>query len=206
MLAPTDPNPQRGRLVDHSSVPFPPGWKLQRSTARTLSGSNRLVDGLDATAASALAATRRAIEDLTNRLGSHYSRGADYLQRLAGLETRLAELRKILSPVSPGGELATLYRAEPGRFIGDLDLDFDGDKLLLSMPGDNGRWQVFELRTDASGLRQPTGEQPDVDSYDACYLPNGRPLRGPARPVRTRLCTFASCRGGWPTWLGQCLA
>jgi len=42
------------------------------------------------------------------------------------------------------------------------------------MPGDNGHWQVFEIRSDGSGLRQLTGEQPDVDSYDACYLPNGK--------------------------------
>ena len=83
---------------------------------------------------------------------------------------------EVLSPVSPAGELATLYRPEPGRFVGDLDLDFSGEKLLFSMPGDNGRWQVFELRSDGSGLRQLTGEQPDVDSYDACYLPNGKIL------------------------------
>lgn len=30
----------------------------------------------------------------------------------------------------------------------------------------NGPWQVIEIRTDGSGLRQLTGEQPDVGSYD----------------------------------------
>ncbi len=240
------PFPHVVSLRFDSSVPFPPGWKLHRPTARSLTGANRLVDGLDATAAAALAATRRALEDLTDTFGSRYPRGAEYLQRLAGLETRLAELRgrgqaagtdevrtlqeelvalqreallanplldfdrlllvkrsvrspalglpqnwqsnsslpktgyddsiEVLSPVSPAGELATLYRPEPGRFVGDLDLDFGGQKLLFSMPGDNGRWQVFELRSDGSGLRQLTGEQPDVDSYDACYLPNGKIL------------------------------
>ncbi len=81
----------------------------------------------------------------------------------------------VLSPVSPSGQLATLYRPG-GKFVGDLDLDFSGEKLLLSVPGDKGRWQVFEMRVDGSGLRQLTGEQPDVDSYDACYLPNGKIL------------------------------
>jgi formylglycine-generating enzyme required for sulfatase activity len=83
---------------------------------------------------------------------------------------------EVLSPVSPSGQLATLYQPDGAKFVGDLDLDFSGEKLLFSMPGDNGRWQVFELRTDGSGLQQLTGEQPDVDSYDACYLPNGKIL------------------------------
>lgn len=72
------------------------------------------------------------------------------------------------------GEPQTLFQGPEGRFVGDIDLDFSGEKLLFSMPGDNDRWQVFEIRTDGSGLRQVTGEQPDVDSYDACYLPDGR--------------------------------
>jgi formylglycine-generating enzyme required for sulfatase activity len=80
----------------------------------------------------------------------------------------------VLSPVRPEGQLATLYRPEGGRFVGDVDLNFDADRLLFSMPGKNGRWQVCEVRADGSGLRELTGEQPDVDSYDACYLPDGR--------------------------------
>ena len=240
------PFPHVVSLQFDSSVPFPPGWKLQRPTARKLSGADRLVDGLDATAAAALAATRRAIDDLTENFGSRYPRGAEYRQRLLGLETRRVELRErgqaagaddvrqlqaelvalqteallanplldfdkllliqrgvrapalglpqnwqsnsslsktgyddsieLLSPVTPAGRLTTLYRPPSGRFVGDLDLDFGGEKLLFSMPGDNGRWQVFELRSDGNSLRPLTGEQPDVDSYDPCYLPNGKIL------------------------------
>ncbi|MFH1266998.1 MAG: formylglycine-generating enzyme family protein, partial [Planctomycetota bacterium] len=80
----------------------------------------------------------------------------------------------VLSPVSPDGQLTTLYQPEDGRFVGDLDLDFDARRLLFSMPGEHGRWQVFEIGVDGAGLRQLTGEQPDVDSYDACYRPDGR--------------------------------
>jgi formylglycine-generating enzyme required for sulfatase activity len=78
-----------------------------------------------------------------------------------------------LSPVNAGGHFATLYQPPGGRFVGDVDLHFDADRLLFSMPDDRRRWQVYEVRTDGSGLRQLTGEQPDVDSYDACYLPSG---------------------------------
>ena len=82
----------------------------------------------------------------------------------------------VLSPVRPDGELSTLFKPDGGRFVGDVDLDFDAGKLLFSMPDDKRRWQVFEIQGDGSGLRALTGEQPDVDSYDACYLPDGRIL------------------------------
>jgi formylglycine-generating enzyme required for sulfatase activity len=80
----------------------------------------------------------------------------------------------VLSPLRPDGQITTLFKPAGGQFVGDVDLRFDADRLLFSMPGANGRWQVFEIRADGSGLRQLTGQQPDVDSYDACYLPDGQ--------------------------------
>ncbi len=88
----------------------------------------------------------------------------------SGFDNQIA----VLSPVRPEGKLTTLYQPEGGRFVGDVDLHFDAQKMLFSMPGKKGRWQVFEMAADGSGLRQLTGEQPDVDSYDACYLPDGK--------------------------------
>ncbi|MFH1268736.1 MAG: hypothetical protein ABIK89_23675, partial [Planctomycetota bacterium] len=41
----------------------------------------------------------------------------------------------VLAPVRPDGELTTLYRPEGGRFVGDVDLHFDSDRMLFSMPG-----------------------------------------------------------------------
>ncbi len=82
---------------------------------------------------------------------------------------------EILSPVRPAGTLTTLYQPEEGRFVGDVDLHFDGRRMLFSMPGANGRWQVHEINVDGSNLRElPLIHQPDVDNYDACYLPDGR--------------------------------
>ncbi len=60
-----------------------------------------------------------------------------------------------------------------------MDLNFDADKMLFSMPGSNGRWQIWEIKADGTGLRQVTlGEEPDVDNYDPCYLPDGRIIFG----------------------------
>ena len=80
------------------------------------------------------------------------------------------------------GRLTTLLRPG-GRFVGDLELHWDADRLLFSMPADTGRWQVFELTFDPQGTParpapSPTqvtpDDQRDVDNYDACYLPDER--------------------------------
>ncbi|NUQ63038.1 MAG: SUMF1/EgtB/PvdO family nonheme iron enzyme [Pirellulales bacterium] len=92
-----------------------------------------------------------------------------------GIDNRLC----VLSPVRPDGELTTLFQPPPGRFVGDVDLHFDADRLLFSMPGANGRWQVHELRlsqTSREVRELPLITEPDVDNYDACYLPDGRIL------------------------------
>jgi formylglycine-generating enzyme required for sulfatase activity len=82
---------------------------------------------------------------------------------------------EILRPHASGGGTRTLFRPDPPRFVGDVDLDFDASRLLFSSVGARGRWQVFEVRADGTGLRQATpGVEPDVESYDACYLPDGR--------------------------------
>jgi len=80
----------------------------------------------------------------------------------------------VLSNLRGKPQLATLFKPEGGRFVGDVELHFDADRLMFSMPGDNGRWQLFEINADGKGLRQlPLINEPDVDNYDAGYLPNG---------------------------------
>jgi formylglycine-generating enzyme required for sulfatase activity len=82
----------------------------------------------------------------------------------------------VLALDQPDMPLQTLFKPETPGFVGDVDLNFDADKMLVSMRDARKRWQVFEVRADGSGLRRLTGEQEDVDSYDACYLPDGRIL------------------------------
>ena len=80
----------------------------------------------------------------------------------------------ILEPVRPGGKLRTVFRPPASEFVGEMDLHFDADNLLFTMPT-GPTWQIFEIKTDGTGLRQVSrGEHPDVDNFDACYLPDGR--------------------------------
>ena len=78
----------------------------------------------------------------------------------------------VLSPVRPDGELMTLYRPEKKLFVGDVDLHWDAEKMLFSMPDERKRYQVYEIGIDGKGLRQVTPPEPDIDNYDACYLPS----------------------------------
>ena len=83
----------------------------------------------------------------------------------------------ILSPVSQRGELTTVFAPDAPRCVTDVDLHFDGQRALFSMRDDNGTWQIYEIDTDGTSLRQVSrGEQTDVDNYDACYLADGRIL------------------------------
>ncbi|MEJ2703556.1 MAG: SUMF1/EgtB/PvdO family nonheme iron enzyme, partial [Sedimentisphaerales bacterium] len=80
-----------------------------------------------------------------------------------------------LSSVAPGGKLETIFRPDGDRFIGDIDLHYDADRLLMSMPDKDGRWGVAELHLDSGRLTPlPLIDEPDVHNYDACYLPDGR--------------------------------
>jgi formylglycine-generating enzyme required for sulfatase activity len=67
-----------------------------------------------------------------------------------------------------------LFQPEKPLMMADVDLHFDGTRMLFSMIGSHNRWQIWEMKSDGSDLRQVTpGEEPDVDNYDACYLPSG---------------------------------
>jgi hypothetical protein len=86
------------------------------------------------------------------------------------VRNRIAILRNLRgTPV-----LDTLYQPENRKLITDVDLHPDADRILFSMVGERGTWQVFEKRLDASPPAPlPLIDETDVDNYDACYLPGG---------------------------------
>ncbi|MFO8014717.1 MAG: SUMF1/EgtB/PvdO family nonheme iron enzyme [Phycisphaerae bacterium] len=96
--------------------------------------------------------------------------------RPTGYDNRIAAL----SALRTGGALRTVFQPEGKTFVGDVDLHFDGTKVLFSMPRPDGQWGVFELglAPDAPQRlrRLPLIDQPDVGNYDACYLPDGNIL------------------------------
>ena len=106
-----------------------------------------------------------------------------------------------LSLKNPAGRLTTLYKPEKGEFVGDVDLHFNGGKMLFSMPGSHNRWQIWEISVDGTGLRQVTpGEHVDVENYDACYLADDRIIFD-----STRCFQGVPCVGGGNTVANLCI-
>ena len=86
----------------------------------------------------------------------------------------------VLSPVRPDGTLSTIYRPASPRLVSDIELHFDAEKLMFSMPDKDRLWQIYEMdlavtRSSSGSVRQVSrGDQPDVHSFDSCYLPDGK--------------------------------
>ena len=79
----------------------------------------------------------------------------------------------ILSPISPTGKLTTAYKPTNGSYVGEVDLHWDGKKMLFSQIGQKDRWQIHEANIDGSGVRQIVDKDlVEFDNYDAAYLPN----------------------------------
>ncbi len=76
----------------------------------------------------------------------------------------------------PKAQPKEVFRPAGGAFIGDVDLHWNADKALFSSIGEkNGAWHVFELDLATGKARQVTRDNdPDINHYDACYLPDGR--------------------------------
>lgn len=100
------------------------------------------------------------------------------------------------------GRIETLYKPQNSAFVGDVDLHFDADRMLFSMPGGkDNRWQIWEIDANGRNLRQVTVEDhPDVDNYDACYLPDGRIVF-----ASTRCFAGVPCVGGADTVANLCI-
>ncbi len=68
-----------------------------------------------------------------------------------------------------------LYKPSGGQILRDARLDFAADRMLFSSIDAAGRWAIFEIQSDGGGLKQLTPtDYPDLDYFDACYLPDGR--------------------------------
>ena len=95
----------------------------------------------------------------------------------------------LLSPVGRDSRITSIYHPDEKVYVGDIDLHWDGDRMLFSSLDKNGRWQIFEIGADGKRLRQVTpGLHEDVDNYDACYLPGGGIIFGSTRTFQRVPC------------------
>jgi hypothetical protein len=124
-----------------------------------------------------------------NRLGLPANWQGNCSTASTGYDNEIA----VLSLTNPDRALTTLFRPSKAEFVGDLDLNFDADKMLFSMAGSHGRWQIWQIGTNGRNLVQVTrGQEADVDNYDACYLPDGRIIYDSTAPMTGVPCVRGS--------------
>ena len=80
----------------------------------------------------------------------------------------------IVNPQNAQGEAKTIIENPNNSFVGDINLHWDADKMLVTALGSNRTWQIFELGIDGSGFKQVTPSMGnDVDNVEGCYVPDG---------------------------------
>jgi len=104
---------------------------------------------------------------------------------------------EVLSPLRPDGRLTIVYRPGGKELLSDIDLHYDADKLLFSLPDKNRTLQVFEIGIDPStgsiaGGKGPRQISPSnkfgVHNFDPCYLPNGNIVFVSTAPLQAVPC------------------
>lgn len=85
------------------------------------------------------------------------------------------------------GKYETLYKPEQHYFVGQINLHWKADKFLFTQT-DGTSWKIFEMHTDGSGLRQVSQTPDDVDSFESCYLPDGRIIFASNAPMQCVPC------------------
>jgi len=83
----------------------------------------------------------------------------------------------LLLPVAGCVKLKTIYRPEDGGYVGELDLHFDGKRVLFTK-SDAVNWKLYEMNVDGLHIRRVSQIPDDIDAMDGCYLPNGKIIFG----------------------------
>ena len=154
--------------------------KAVAGPAADLAGLRKRFDELQRRAllANPLIAKRRllAIRRRAGRLGLPQNWQSNSSLPKGGYDNELV----VVSLPEDGDEQAlatTFFRPPDGSFVGDVDLHFDAAKLLFSKSDPKGPWRIAELDLATKQvLPVQQIDEPDVDNYDACYLPDGNIL------------------------------
>lgn len=95
--------------------------------------------------------------------------------RYRGFDAEIVELSELNDRLS----MRTVFKPADSAVIADLKLHWDGEHIMFTSVTADDRLNVFEVTTAGTGFR-PLIEtpEPDLEFYDATYLPDGRILTG----------------------------
>ena len=76
---------------------------------------------------------------------------------------------------SPADSLKCVFKPAKDTAVADLDISYDGKRVLFSTLDDKSQWHIDELDVASGKTKQITPRLfPDIDDYDGCYLPDGQ--------------------------------
>ena len=88
-----------------------------------------------------------------------------------GFNAEIAELSNLRGEI----KTRTIYKPTNGSPVSDLLLHWNGDRILFTATDEKKRFNVFEVKMDGTGFHQMiTINEPDLEFFDATYLPNGK--------------------------------
>ncbi len=116
---------------------------------------------------------KRKWKDIRRDLGFPSNHECNSSLKRTGYDNEIA----VLSPLRPDGKLRTIFRPPDAGYVGEMDLNWDADRLLFTR-SDRENWKIWEIGVDGTGLRQVARFPQDVDCFDACYVPGGKVIFG----------------------------
>jgi len=106
-----------------------------------------------------------------NWLGTHVIKPKGYNNKIARLNLKT-------------GKVTDVYEPKDGAFVGELDLHYDGKKLLFSSTDKNNMYQVMEVGIDGSDPHTVSTIMGDyVHNYGGIYLPNEKIVFSSTAPM-----------------------
>ena len=106
-----------------------------------------------------------------NWLGTHVMRPKGYNNKIARVNLRT-------------GKVTDVYEPKDGAYVGELDLHYDGQKLLFSSTDENNMYQVMEVGIDGSNPRKVSTIMGDyVHNYGGVYLPSEKIVFSSTAPL-----------------------
>ena len=106
-----------------------------------------------------------------NWLGTHVMRAKGYNNKIARVNLRT-------------GQVTDVYEPDDGAFLGEMDLHYDGEKLLFSSTDKNNMYQVMEVGIDGSNPRRVSTIMGDhVHNYGGVYLPSDKIVFSSTAPM-----------------------
>ncbi len=107
----------------------------------------------------------------SNWLGTHVLKPKGYTNRIARFNLRT-------------GRVTDVYTPADGAYVGELDLHYDGKRLLFTSTDENSVFQVMEVGVDGTNPRKVStivGEY--VNNYGGIYLPDDNILFSSTAPM-----------------------